>query len=616
MWRPLLLYCAALTAATDIEFQPGPGLTKNADGTYSRELTEEYLAHAGVPNATAAPRAPKRSFSINDIGKDDVNVTKSEWQLRAERVLPAVLAVRWWLYKWVSVVCTMLWVILRKYKPGRPRVVRQRRTYVARRYGLPLVCLAGYIGRHILLDFSVTLEEEYLKRWNYEHGEVIKTLEADRPWTFNFSKYECRNASNATIADQVFANKRLHKAVEEMHKQLGWANAEVASQAVERQRLEAQFEAERAALSATLKRLAAVEDDVSGLAKALGFDDDDDDDAGLAKSIVRRAKTAALHASVAEDLDLLNETEVQTLMTKRKSLETNYNNSLKAFKPEAERREKEKQTSMKVHVDRNPAIDRHRHLNWTAVAHVLLQHSKYEFKRRGWEQWTKDLYSNAPRFIPLKVYRRYTLLKGTLVWMRRGEVGRAVEIRLLNATIRLNDTLKGRYNCSLSDVTRRWDPVGAQLHQTSDEARTMAERWFSAWASVVRALYERLRGFAAPRWKVYCRTLRRWDAAPPLVRARPGFAIAALLSSPLLGPPLLRCAFAWPLSAVRAYLGDLAWLLGLLGCGALGGRLRRAAGAADGAARRFAVAAAAFGWRCLGEAQASPNVHRRREAAL
>ena len=48
----------------------------------------------------------------------------------------------------------------------------------------------------------------------------------------------------------------------------------------------------------------------------------------------------------------------------------------------------------------------------------------------------------------------------------------------------------------------------------------MAERWFSAWASVVRALYERLRGFAAPRWKVYCRTLRRWDAAPPRVPKR------------------------------------------------------------------------------------------------
>ena len=134
-----------------------------------------------------------------------------------------------------------------------------------------------------------------------------------------------------------------------MHKQLGWANAEVAQQAVERQRLEAQFEVERAALSATLKRLAAVEDDVAGLAKALGFAEEEEDDEGLAKSIVRRAKTAALHSAISEDLELLNETEVQTLATKKKGLETAYNNTLKTFTPEAERRQKEKETSIKTH---------------------------------------------------------------------------------------------------------------------------------------------------------------------------------------------------------------------------------------------------------------------------
>ena len=69
-----------------------------------------------------------------------------------------------------------------------------------------------------------------------EHGEVIKRLEADRPWTFNFSRYECRNASNATIAEKVHANKRLHKAVEAMHEQLGWANQEVAQQGAAHQR--------------------------------------------------------------------------------------------------------------------------------------------------------------------------------------------------------------------------------------------------------------------------------------------------------------------------------------------------------------------------------------------
>ena len=50
---------------------------------------------------------------------------------------------------------------------------------------------------------------------------------------------------------------------------------------------------------------------------------------------------------------------------------------------------------------------------------------------------------------------------------------------------------------------------------------------------------------------------------------------------------MVRCAFHWPVAAVRAYLGDLAWLLGLLGLGALMERLRRAA---DAVVRRFAAA--------------------------
>jgi hypothetical protein len=589
MRRTLLCCWAALTTATDVTFEPGPGLKKNEDGTYSRTYDAQAEGAAADANATAAaPKKPKRSFSINDIGKKEEHITKSDLQLRAEKIFPALLNARWRLYTRLGVVLLLLYLLGRRYRPPRPRVERRRRTYIARRYWLPFVFLVITVTRHILADFSVTLTEEYLRRWNVEHGEVIKRLEADRPWTFNFSRYECRNASNATIAEKVHANKRLHKAVEAMHKQLGWANAEVAQQAVERQRLEAQFEVERAALSATLKRLAAVEDDVAGLAKALGFaEEDDEDDEGLTKSIVRRAKTAALHAAISEDLELLNETEIQTLATKKKGLEAAYNNTLKTFTPEAERRVKEKQTSMKTHIDRNPAVTFERSLNWTAVGHVLVQHARYDFKRRGWEQWCKDLWTNAPRFIPIKVYRRYTLLKSTLLWMRRGELGRSIEIRVLNATIQFNETLKEKYNFSLNDVSALMSPVGAQLAQCCDEFVIVSERWFSAFAAVVRYVYEHMREFMKPRWKRACRFLRRWDAAPPLVKKRPGYALALALSSPFVGPPVVRCVVYWPIEAVRAYLSDLRWLLGLLGFGTLMERLRRAA---DAVVRRFAAA--------------------------
>jgi hypothetical protein len=171
--------------------------------------------------------------------------------------------------------------------------------------------------------------------------------------------------------------------------------------------------------------------------------------------------------------------------------------------------------------------------------------------------------------------------------MRRGELGRSIEIRVLNATIQFNDTLKEKYNFSLNDVSATFAPLGAQLAQSCDEFVIVSERWFSAFAGLVRYVYENMREFMKPRWKRACRFLRRWDAAPPLVRKRPGYALAAALSSPFLGPPILRCAFHWPVVAVRAYFSDLAWLLGLLGFGALMERLRRAA---DAVVRRFVAA--------------------------
>ena len=92
MRRTLLCGCAALTTATDVTFEPGPGLKKNEDGTYSRTYDAQAEGAAADANATAAaPKKPKRSFSINDIGKKEENITKSDLQLRAERVLPALL---------------------------------------------------------------------------------------------------------------------------------------------------------------------------------------------------------------------------------------------------------------------------------------------------------------------------------------------------------------------------------------------------------------------------------------------------------------------------------------------------------------------------------------------
>ena len=171
--------------------------------------------------------------------------------------------------------------------------------------------------------------------------------------------------------------------------------------------------------------------------------------------------------------------------------------------------------------------------------------------------------------------------------MRRGELGRSIEIRVLNATIQFNDTLKQKYNFSLNDVSNAVAPLGAQLAQSCDEFVIVSERWFSAFAGIVRYVYEHVREFMKPRWKRACRFLRRWDAAPPSVKKRPGYALAAALSSPFLGPPLVRCLFYWPIEAVRAYLSDARWILGLLGIGALMERLRRAG---DAVVRRFAAA--------------------------
>ena len=67
MWR--LLLCAALAAATDVSFEPGPGLTRNADGSYSRELTPEYLEKAGENDS--APARPKTSFSLSDLTEEE-----------------------------------------------------------------------------------------------------------------------------------------------------------------------------------------------------------------------------------------------------------------------------------------------------------------------------------------------------------------------------------------------------------------------------------------------------------------------------------------------------------------------------------------------------------------
>ena len=157
MRRTILCCWAALTAATDVTFEPGPGLKKNEDGTYSRTYDAQAEGAAADANATAAaPKKPKRSFSINDIGKKEENITKSDLQLRAEKIFPALLNARWRLYTRIFVVLLLLYLLVRRYRPPTPRVVRQRRTYVARRYWLPFILLITLVMRHIHADFSVT----------------------------------------------------------------------------------------------------------------------------------------------------------------------------------------------------------------------------------------------------------------------------------------------------------------------------------------------------------------------------------------------------------------------------------------------------------------------------
>ena len=99
------------------------GVTKNEDGTYSRTYDAQAEGAAADANATAAaPKKPKRSFSINDIGKKEENITKSDLQLRAEKVFPALLNAPWRLYTRIFVALLLLYLLVRRYRPPRPRV--------------------------------------------------------------------------------------------------------------------------------------------------------------------------------------------------------------------------------------------------------------------------------------------------------------------------------------------------------------------------------------------------------------------------------------------------------------------------------------------------------------
>ena len=117
----------------------------------------------------------------------------------------------------------------------------------------------------------------------------------------------------------------------------------------------------------------------------------------------------------------------------------------------------------------------------------------------------------SPRFIPIKCIGGY-LLKSTLLWMRRGELGRSIETRL-NATIQFNDTLQLQLlaerrfqRCALGAQQRRCDelslcPAGSRLcgyrarlrahagvHETALEARLPFPKAVGRGAAVKKLL--------------------------------------------------------------------------------------------------------------------------------
>ena len=104
----------------------------------------------------------------------------------------------------------------------------------------------------------------------------------------------------------------------------------------------------------------------------------------------------------------------------------------------------------------------------------------------------------------------------------------------------------------------------------------------------MRYVYEHMREFMKPRWKRACRFLRRWDAAPPLVKKKAGLraridVVVAVRRAAVIE---MRVLLAGRRGARVS--GDLAWLLGLLGFGAL---MERARARRHAVVRRFAAAA-------------------------
>lgn len=569
----VLLLCMA--RATEVDFTPGPGLTQTGPNTYSRELTPEYLAAAGV-GSEENETAPAQLFDAfgNPIPvAEDENATTTRTDLEVfldtyfDWVIPFVVDdfSRWHFLGIVAWLWAVRWAARRC-----ARYVWHHAPLPRRRYFLPLVLFLLVLFRYDIFDFVQGARGELARRAKVAHDEVVKELTEDRPWTFNFSQHANYSESNETIARSVAKAKRLHKDVEAMHRQLAYVNGEMDREKTEHRRLEAQLDAERAALAQVLATHRAVAGEIAGLADALGLEAGalEAEEREIVKAIRGRAKDAALLSAALEELTLLNETEYQILKREKEKREKQYNDTLAAIPKEREEAERRRLKTVKTQADLSPAFTEEGHLNMTAVYTALWGHFKLVYwKRSGWETFYRDMTSDPVKHGPLYLARRRDVFYRDCKWLRNTIYGTYVERCFWDYTKALNATLVLNLNATLEDVGDALRPPLFQAWQVFDELRLVVFRWGALlWraleppASRAATRYgPKARDAARNALRRAARRVAACEAAPEPVRRRADLAVLAVILAPA-ELWLLKKLLSPPVGLVRDYLRDFYWI--------------------------------------------------------
>lgn len=559
--------------ATEVTFTPGPGLQKNADGTYSRELTPEYLAHAGAldddANTTNATRKAARYDAFgNVIPEEEPEAPKSDFQIFAEKILPWLLVECG--YRHVAAFFAALWAVGKCLGYGlavAARVPRPRR-----RYALPFLLVLLFARRHAIGDFYEDAEAEYRRIKNETMTAIVEEMTGEKPWTFDFPQFKVANGSNATVVERVRAAKELHKQVDVAHKQMDFVNKKIDYQRREHRRLDAQLDAERAALAMVLETHRAIAGEIAGLEDQLGFAAYEHLGEPIVKAIKSRAKSAALLAQTLEDLALVNDTEKAILEAERDRKAKDLNNSKDRVPKDREQWAKDRKKTIKTQLDGHPAYTAAGDLNTTALFTVLLGHCKVQWKRSGWERFFADVWDDPVKHVPRYAEQRRGQIVRDWNWLKRTGVGSYVGLCLFNATRDANASLYESRNVTVEQLYDAvvFPPLN-QARQIGGELQAVGVRClFLVWRLVEPTAlrsYAYWRDVAKPRslraFRAAFRAASRWlmacEAAPVALRVHSDVVVWVVLLSPV------EAWVAWhllkpPVGLARDYARDAAWV--------------------------------------------------------